>query len=156
MAKSDGLRRYLEAGTSFTQVTRTRANELVRELIRSGQLERQKAQDWVEDLVKMSRQRSEALISTVRGETRKQLKELGFTNVDDLAKKVAGILSRSSMAARTATGRTVKGLGAKKAGAKKAPAKKTAAKRAGAAKASAKKTAPRKAPAKKAAKRAGV
>ena len=127
MTENDGLRRYLEAGMTLTQITRTRANELVRELIKAEELDRHKAQDWVEDLVKASRERSEALISTVRGEVRKQLKELGFTNVDDLAKKVADILSRSSAAARKATKKTP----AKKATARKAPAKKTA-KRAGA------------------------
>ena len=131
MTENDGLRRYLEAGMTLTQITRTRANELVRELIKAEELDRHKAQDWVEDLVKASRERSEALISTVRGEVRKQLKELGFTNVDDLAKKVADILSRSSAAARKATQRPAKKTPAKKATARKAPAKKTA-KRAGA------------------------
>jgi polyhydroxyalkanoate synthesis regulator phasin len=146
MTENDGLRRYLEAGMTLTQITRTRANELVRELIKAEELDRHKAQDWVEDLVKASRERSEALISTVRGEVRKQLKELGFTNVDDLAKKVADILSRSSAAARKATQRPAKKTPAKKATARKAPAKKAAAK----------KTAARKAPAKKTAKRAGA
>jgi polyhydroxyalkanoate synthesis regulator phasin len=146
MTENDGLRRYLEAGMTLTQITRTRANELVRELIKAEELDRHKAQDWVEDLVKASRERSEALISTVRGEVRKQLKELGFTNVDDLAKKVADILSRSSAAARKATQRPAKKTPAKKATARKAPAKKAAAK----------KTTARKAPAKKTAKRAGA
>jgi polyhydroxyalkanoate synthesis regulator phasin len=151
VAENDGLRRYLEAGMTLTQITRAHADELVRELIKTGEVERHKAQDWVENLVKASRDRSEALISTVRGEVRKQLKELGFTNVDDLAKKVANILSRSSTVARKATRRP-----AKKAGAKKAPVKKAGAKKAGAKKAPTKKAAARKAPAKKTAKRAGA
>ena len=87
MTENDGLRRYVEAATAFTQITRSRAEELVRELIKTGELERHRAQDWVEDLVKTSRDRSEALVDTVRGEVRQQLKELGFTNVDDLAKR---------------------------------------------------------------------
>ena len=127
---------------ALTQITRARAEELVRELIKTGEVERHRAQDWVEDIVKASRDRSEALVATVRGEVRQQLKELGFTNVDDLAKKVADILARSSAAARNATGR-----GAKvKKPAKKAPAKKAASR------------APvkKKAPAKKAAKKAGA
>src|ERR1700686_1981064 len=93
MNENDGLRRYVEAATALTQITRSRAEELVRELIKAGELERHRAQDWVEDLVKASRERSEALVATVRGEVRQQLKELGFTNVDDLAKKVAEILA---------------------------------------------------------------
>jgi hypothetical protein len=78
---------------------------LVRELIKAGELERHRAQDWVEDLVKTSRDRSEALVGTVRGEVRQQLKDLGFTNMDDLAKKVAAILAKSSAAGRQATHR---------------------------------------------------
>jgi DNA-binding protein HU-beta len=159
MTENDGLRRYLEAGMALTQITRARAEELVRELIKTGEFERQRAQEWVEELMKASRERSESFVATVRGEVRQQLKELGFTNVEDLAHKVADILSRSSAAARQATGRTVKkartvgaAKAAKKSPAKKASAaKKTTAKKAGATKAGAKKAA-----AKKSAKRTGA
>ncbi|HUI03164.1 MAG TPA: hypothetical protein VLZ77_06465 [Acidimicrobiales bacterium] len=139
MPESDGLRRYVEAATALTQITRARAEELVRELIKTGEFERHRAQEWVEDLVKASRERSEALVSTVRGEVKQQLKEVGFTNVDDLAKRVADVLARSQAAGRKATHRGKKagkgpptkagGSGsAKKAGAKKAGAKKAAKK----------------------------
>ncbi|HXQ90719.1 MAG TPA: hypothetical protein VN768_04105 [Acidimicrobiales bacterium] len=130
MTENDGLRRYVEAATTLTQITRSRAEELVRDLIKAGELERHRAQDWVEDLVKASRERSEALVSTVRGEVRQQLKELGLTNVDELAKKVAEVLARTQAAGRNATHRS--GKGAK--GAKKAGPKKTAPKKAGSAK----------------------
>jgi polyhydroxyalkanoate synthesis regulator phasin len=142
MTENDGLRRYVEAATTLTQITRSRAEELVRELIKAGELERHRAQDWVEDLVKASRERSEALVDTVRGEVRGQLRELGYTNVDDLAKKVADVLARSSAAGRRATHRPPKK--AKKPGPKKA-ATKTAAKKTAAKKTAAKKTAAKKA-----------
>src|SRR5579864_1875797 len=124
MTENDGLRRYVEAASALTQITRGRAEELVRELIKAGELERHRAQDWVEDLVKASRDRSEALVATVRGEVRQQLKEVGFTNVDDLAKKVADILARSSAAGRRATHRPAKK--AKKTGSKSSASKTTA------------------------------
>jgi polyhydroxyalkanoate synthesis regulator phasin len=147
MTENDGLRRYVEAATTLTQITRSRAEELVRELIKAGELERHRAQDWVEDLVKVSRERSEALVDTVRGEVRGQLRELGFTNVDDLAKKVADVLARSSAAGRRATHRPPKK--SKKPGPKKVAtntaAKKTAARKAATKKAATKKTAPKKA-----------
>ena len=147
MPENDGLRRYVEAATALTQITRARAEELVRELIKTGEFERHRAQEWVEDLVKASRERSEALVATVRGEVKQQLKDLGITNVDDLAKRVADILARSQAAGRKATHRPKKsgkasskkasrssaGTGpAKKPGAKKAGAKKAGAKKAGA------------------------
>jgi polyhydroxyalkanoate synthesis regulator phasin len=148
MTENDGLRRYVEAATALTQITRSRAEELVRELIKAGELERNRAQDWVEDLVKTSRDRSEALVGTVRGEVRQQLRDLGFTNVDDLAKKVADILAKSSAAGRKAThrpaGKTKKSSSKKsgpaKSGTTKTGSPKTAARKAsGAKKAGAKK-----------------
>jgi polyhydroxyalkanoate synthesis regulator phasin len=159
MSENDGLRRYLEAGMALTQITRARAEELVRELIKTGEFERQRAQDWVEELMKASRERSEAFVATVRGEVRQQLKELGFTNVEDLARKVADILARSSTAARHATGRTVKKArkaGAAKAGARKAPAKKSAPAKAPAARSTAKKATAKKAAPRKTTKRTGA
>ena len=84
--------------------------------------------------MKASRERSEALVATVRGEVRQQLKEIGFTNVDDLAKKVADVLARSSAAGRKVTRRAAKNAkktGPKKGGAKKSDAKKSAAKKSG-------------------------
>ncbi len=95
MAQNDGLRRYLEAGLALTQITRARAEELVHELIQAGEVETTRAQDWVEDLVKTSRDRSDVLLSTVRGEVRSQLSDLGITNVDDLAHRVAELLDRA-------------------------------------------------------------
>ena len=46
MTENDGLRRYVEAATTLTQITRSRAEELVRDLIKAGELERHRAQDW--------------------------------------------------------------------------------------------------------------
>lgn len=160
MPENDGLKRYFEAALALTQITRARADELVRDLIRTGEFESTKAQDWVEDLVRHSKQRSEAFVSTVRGEVRQQLSEVGITNVDELARRVAEILDRAETAARRATGhaRPAKKAGTKKAAAKRAPAKRTAkkapAKKAAAKTTSVKKAAAKKAPAKKTAKKA--
>jgi hypothetical protein len=125
VTENDGLRRYLKAGMTFTEVTRARADELLHELIKSGEIERHKAQDWAEDMVRTSRDRTDAFISTVRGEVRKPFKVLGFTNVDDLAKKGGDTPAGSSTAPRKATGRAAKKAPAKKTAARKAPAKKT-------------------------------
>ena len=92
MTQLDGLRRYLEAATTLTQITRGRAEELVRELVASGEVERSRAQDWIDDLIKRSREASETLVSQVSSEVDKQLGErLKDLDLDDLAKRVAGI-----------------------------------------------------------------
>ena len=135
MPPNDGLKRYLEAGLALTQITRARAEELVHELIQAGEVETTRAQDWVEDLVKTSRERSDTLLTTVRGEVRTQLADLGITNMDDLVHRVAEMLDHAETAARKATsrgpgrGRTSSRSSARTTTAKKAPARKAPARR---------------------------
>ena len=139
MSKRDGYQRYLDAGIAFTQMTRSRAEELVQELVKSGEVQRKEAQAKVEELIDRSRKSSESLLSVVRGEVGNQLHSLGISNIEDLAKQVASLLSRSpKTASAPAKKASAKKAPAKKAPAKKAPAKKAAAKRAPAKKAAAK------------------
>ena len=121
MTENDGLRRYVEAGMALTQITRARAEELVRELIKTGRDRAHPRPGLGRGPRAPSRDRSEALVGTVRGEVRQQLKELGFTNIDDLAKKVADILARSSAAARKATAVPPRRAGPKKARGQEGP-----------------------------------
>jgi polyhydroxyalkanoate synthesis regulator phasin len=141
MTKRDGYQRYLDAGIAFTQMTRSRAEELVQELVKSGEVQGKEARTKVEELIERSRKSSESLLSVVRDEVGNQLHSMGVSNIEDLAKQVASLLGRSSKAASGA---------ARKSAAKKAPAKKAAAKKAPAKKAPAKKAAAKKAAAKKA------
>ena len=101
----DGLRRYIEAATTLTQITRGRAEEIVRDLVASGELERNRAQDWIEDLVKRSREASETLVATVSSEVDRQLGDRGLKNLDldDLAQRVAEIIEMAGTVGRTVT-----------------------------------------------------
>jgi polyhydroxyalkanoate synthesis regulator phasin len=161
MPQNDAFRRYLDAGVALSQITRSRLEELVKEFVRTGEVERNRAQDWVEDVVKRSVDLSEALLAQVSNEVSKQLADLGLGNVEEVAKRVSEILGGvpsaarkvSRPAARSAATKTTaikkaalaRTPGVKKAAVKKAPAKKAAVK-----KAPARKTTARKAPAKKA------
>ena len=155
MPEKDSFQRYLEAGIAFTNLTRSRAEELVNELIQSGEIQGKDARDWVDDLVARSRKSRETLLEQVRNEVSRQLDG----NLDALAEKVANLLARTADAGRAATGRAsrapakkapAKRTASKKAAAKKAPAKKAPAKKAAAKKAAAKKAAAKRAPAKRA------
>jgi polyhydroxyalkanoate synthesis regulator phasin len=127
MAQLDALRKYLEAGMAFTQTTRARAEEIVGNLVRAGELQTEQTQQQVQDLVDRSRENTERVVSAVREEVVSQLSSLGFATKKDLAR-----LERKVDA--------LKGSSGAKASAKKAPAKKSTAK---------KSTAKKKAPAKK-------
>ena len=101
----DGLRRYLEAATTLTQITRGRAEELVRDLVASGELERTRAQDWIEDLMRRSREASEMLVAAISSEVDRQLGDRGLKDldVDDLAQRVAGIIGLAGSVGRNVT-----------------------------------------------------
>lgn len=102
MTQLDGLRRYIEAATTLTQITRGRAEELVKELVASGEVELVHAQEWIEDLVNRSREASENLVSQVSSEVDRQLDQLGIKNFDmeDLAARVAGLIDLAGSVGR--------------------------------------------------------
>ena len=165
MASNERIKKYLDAGTVLGQVTRARAEEIVRELVSAGDIQREQAQEWVDNLVERSRKTSEQILDLVRNEVATQLSKIDASSLETLAGQVADLLKRSAEAGRSATAgaaaQASKGAKAarnvaekvapsgvkKKVAAKKAAAK-TAAKKATAKKASAAKKA---APTKKAA-----
>ena len=109
------LRRYLDAGVAFTQMTRDRAEAIVREFVRAGELQAEQTQNAVEDLIDRSRRNTERLAEIVRREIRQQISNLGVATKDDLARLERRIDTVA---------------GAKKASPKKAAARKRAAKKA--------------------------
>jgi len=143
MADKDAFQKYLDAGISFTNLTRARAEELVQELVQNGEFQRGEAKARVDDLIERSRKAREALLAQVRHEVARQLDSVGITSLEDLAKQVASLLGRSAAGRRPAS---------TKAAAKKSPAKKAApAKRTAKKAAPAKKAVKKRAPAKRAA-----
>jgi polyhydroxyalkanoate synthesis regulator phasin len=130
MAENDILKRYLEAGMAFTQMTRTRAEAIVKDLVHAGDVQREQAQDRVEELVERSRKNTDALLALVRKEIRSQLKEFGITSAGR-GRSAATSSGAASPVKKAATS-------AKKAS---TSAKKTTTKAAGATKKTTKKTA---------------
>jgi polyhydroxyalkanoate synthesis regulator phasin len=158
MEQNEVFRRYLDLGAAFTHVTRERAEELMRELVRLGDLQREQAQGWVDDVLDRSRKNTEALLDLIREEVSRQLSSMSLVTRDDVQRLVTR-LSRAPAAvrkspAKKSTKKTTKKAPAKKATAKKAPA--TGAKKAPTKKAAAKKsTTKRASTAKKTTKKAG-
>jgi len=143
---NDAFQRYLDAWIAFTNMTRRRAEELVQELVQSGELQGGDARAKVDELIERSKKGSEALMGQIRAEVTRQLDHVGITSLEDLATQVAALLGRSAQAGRSATSKRGP---AKKAAPKKAPAKKTAAKKTPAKKAAKTKAAAKRSPAKK-------
>jgi polyhydroxyalkanoate synthesis regulator phasin len=103
MANNERIRKYLDAGSVFGQVTRGRAEEIVRELVNAGDIQRSQAQEWVDTLVERSRKTSEQIIEMVRHEVSTQLSRVDGKAIENLSKQVADVLKKSADAGRRAT-----------------------------------------------------
>jgi polyhydroxyalkanoate synthesis regulator phasin len=147
MAQSDLFKRYLDAGIAFTEMTRERAQAIVKEWVNAGEVPMQRADDFIEDIVERSRQNTAAIVSLVQAQVQDQLSALGLATKADIARLEAKINRASGpsgasaaaakkapvkKAARTSTAKkaTAKKSTARKSSAKKATAKKSAAKKA--------------------------
>ena len=122
-------KRYLDVGMTFTEMTRKRAEEFVRDLVKAGEVQQERAQKAVDDLVDRSRRNTEELVALVRQEIKSQVSTLGIATKDDI-KRLEGRIDRLSKApvkkaaSRKATAK--KTSGARKSGAKKASGAKRA------------------------------
>jgi polyhydroxyalkanoate synthesis regulator phasin len=103
MASNERIRKYLDAGTVLGQVSRGRAEEIVRELVNAGDIQRSQAQEWVDNLVERSRKSSEQVLELVRHEVATQLERIDPKSLESLANQVAEVLKKSAKAGRTAT-----------------------------------------------------
>src|SRR3954451_10192916 len=82
--QNDLLKRYLDAGMAFTQMTRSRAESIVKDLVKAGEVQRDQTQKQVDDLVERSRKNTEQLLELIRSEITSQLSTLGLATRDDL------------------------------------------------------------------------
>lgn len=143
MAQPPDLKRVLETGIHFTELRRSQARQLASDLVAQGQLARDQIGAAVDELVDMSRRRSEELRAVVSTEVQRQLGVIGLATKRDLEalerrlnSRLSPLKTASGAGTKPATGKRA----AKKAPAKKAPAKKVAAKKAPAKKTAAKRT----------------
>jgi DNA-binding protein HU-beta len=161
MAQNETLRRYIEACIAFTEMTRGRAEEVVRDLARSGEVQWDQVQNQVDDLIEWSRRNTEQIVGLVRREVSDELTQLGIAtreHVDNLERRLDERIedlrtwtersaSRAAPTKATPAKATPTKTTATKTTAKKAPAKQATVKKAPAKQATAKKTTAQPAPA---------
>jgi polyhydroxyalkanoate synthesis regulator phasin len=85
MAQIDLLRRYLEAGIELGQTTRSRAEAIVKELVHAGEVQREQAQERIDELMEWRRRNTEAVVELIRKEISNQLSAMGLATKADLA-----------------------------------------------------------------------
>ena len=121
MAQTDALKKYLDAGMAFTQLTRSKAEQVVKDLVAAGELQRNQAKSAIDELVERSRKNADLLAEQVRKEVDTQLSRLGLARDADE--------EPSDEPAPEAKEKPAKKEPAKKGPAKKEPAKKGSAKK---------------------------
>ena len=132
MAQNDVFKRYIDTGIAFTALTQARAEALVKDLVKAGEVQADQARETVADLLDRSRKNSERLLETVRREVKEQITNLGLVSKADLDKaedRLARLIGTATAPVRTAAKKASPAKKSAKKSAKKAPTKKTAAKK---------------------------
>ena len=151
MTGSPLLKRLLDTGAQFTEMSQKNAEKLVAVFSKAGQIRRKDAEKTVQQLVERGRATTEHVISLIQAEVSKQLGRFA-KRLDDVEARVEDVAGNLGLASKVSA---KKAAPAKKAAVKpaagpsgvaKVVTRKTAAK-----KATVKKAAAKKAPAKKAA-----
>jgi polyhydroxyalkanoate synthesis regulator phasin len=144
MPQNELFKRYLDAGMQFSQMTRERAEAIVRDLVKAGEVQAEQTQTMVTEVLERSRKNTERFVEQVQAEVRKQLSVAEFvtkdvvtrlqSQIDDLRSQLPGPAGRKgkkvkkAKAAKKAAPAKKKAPAKKAAAKKKAPAKKAAAK----------------------------
>lgn len=129
MAQNDTFKRYLDAGMAFTQLSRERAEEFVKDLVKAGEVRRKEAEEVVETLVERSRKNAEDITTLIRQEIADQLRNLGLEDLVKRAGLPGSVQDKAEDVAEDideAAGRAAAAVAPKK----KVAAKKTAANKA--------------------------
>ena len=86
MERDDLFRRSFEAATTYLGLSRERAEAVVKELVKAGEVSRTQAQRVIEELVDRSRQGTEEARELIRREIAQQLTALGVATKDDISR----------------------------------------------------------------------
>lgn len=88
------LQRYLDAASGVTNLTSAKAEQVVKQLVRSGEAAGDQAQDLVKDLLDRQQRNREAITALVKAETTRAVRAMGLatgTEVERLQKQVADL-----------------------------------------------------------------
>lgn len=154
------LQRYVDAASGLTNLTTAKAEQVAKQLVRSGEAAQDQVGEIVDDLLERQKKNREAVVSLVRSETDRAVRAMGLATtreVEGLQREVASLkreLNRVEGQVGTARKKTAR-KASKTSRAKKATKKGTRKKAASkASKTSGTKKATRKSGAKKASKKA--
>lgn len=97
MSESPLLKRMLDAGMQFTEMSQKQAEKLVKEFVKVGQVRRKDTDEMVRQMVDRGRGLSEQIVATVQAELSKQLGKLAG-RLDDVEARLEAIAARVGIA----------------------------------------------------------
>jgi polyhydroxyalkanoate synthesis regulator phasin len=100
MADDDLLRRLLDAGMTFSAMTQARAEALIRDLVKQGEVQAEQAQATIDELLDRSRRNSERWIEAVKTEIDQQIANLNLATRDDIERAVMRFADAAATAFR--------------------------------------------------------
>lgn len=113
----DEIKRLAVFTSGMVELTRNRAEKLVKDMVSGGDLGTDQASGLVKELVRRSAENRKELIAFVRGEIRNQIEGLGVAtkrDVERLERRVARLESAKKTTARGSTSASKKRSTAKK------------------------------------------
>lgn len=117
----DEVRRLALFGSGVAELTRHQAEQIIKDLVKAGDVRRQQASSAARDLYDRSRENRKQMTSIIRSEIQNQVQNLGLASKRDLERLERRIARLESERKKT----TAKRSTAKKSTAKKSTAKKT-------------------------------
>jgi polyhydroxyalkanoate synthesis regulator phasin len=120
MPQASDWRRVLETGMQFTELRRSQARAIVSDLVAQGHLARDQMTSAVDEVLEMSRRRSEELRRVVQHEVQRQLGSLGLATKADLIALERRLTRASRETKKSGAAKSKKSSSSKKAAPKSA------------------------------------
>jgi polyhydroxyalkanoate synthesis regulator phasin len=119
MPQSPDWKHYLEAGMQFTELRRSQARAVASDLVNQGRLARDQVAAAVDEIIAMSRRRTEELRGIVRTEVQRQVASVGIATQADVRRLERKLNVAVKKSAKQAAKQAAKSGAAKQAAAKK-------------------------------------
>ena len=119
MATNPLLKRMLDAGMQFTEMSQKQAEKLVKEFVKTGQARKKDSDEMVRQIVDRGRSLSEQIVASVQAELAKQMSKFAV-RLDDVEGRVEALATKVGLAAKAATDKVADKVADKTAGGKTA------------------------------------
>jgi polyhydroxyalkanoate synthesis regulator phasin len=130
------MRRIALFGSGIAELSKTRAEKIVKDLVKAGDVRRKNASGVVKELLETSRDNRRELVRILRAEVKSQIEALGVATTRDLERleqRVAKLEARTKTTAKKTTRKpaksTARSTTPRKTAGRKTTARKTSARR---------------------------